>query len=119
MDLTENDLQPLVDRLVRANAAHTSAFPGDSPERQPVHVVYGGAHLFKAGTPARLGAIALNSLRTFAAGAADFAECLEIAPGIAPGMADAVYSRVVAKLEREPVEYYRLYFEDGYGYRPD
>jgi Malate synthase len=116
MDLTENDLQPLVDRLVRANAAHAAAFPGDAPsERQPVHVVYGGAHLFKAGTLARLGTIAIHSLRTYADGAADFADCL----GIAPALADAVYSRVVAKLEREPVEDYRLDFEDGYGYRPD
>jgi citrate lyase beta subunit len=115
MELTEHDLQPLVERLAHANAAHASAFPGDSPERQPVHVVYGGAHLFKAGTPARLGTLALHSLRTYADGAADFAECL----GLAPGLADAVYSRVVAKLEREPVEDYRLDFEDGYGYRPD
>ncbi len=119
MHLTEDDLQPLVHRLMEANAAYAAAFPGDaslaSGERQPVHVVYGGAHLFKAGTPARLGAIALNSLRTFAAGAGDFAECL----GIAPDLADAVYSRVVAKLEREPVEDYRIDFEDGYGYRPD
>lgn len=115
MHLTEDDLQPLLNRLIDANAAQASAFPGDTGERQPVHVVYGGAHLFRAGTPARLGAIALNSLRSFAAGAADFAECL----GIAPSLADAVYSRVAAKLEREPVEDYRLDFEDGYGYRPD
>ncbi len=27
--------------------------------RSPVHVVYGGAHLFKAGTPEKLGKIAL------------------------------------------------------------
>jgi hypothetical protein len=115
MHLNEDDLQPLVHRLIAANAAHASEFPGDSPERQPVHVVYGGAHLFNAGTPARLGAIALNSLRTFAGGAKDFAGCL----GIAPTLADAVYARVVAKLEREPIEDYRLDFEDGYGYRPD
>ena len=58
--LTDGDLLPLIERLIRADAAHRSAFPGDSCERQPVHVVYGGAHLFKAGTPARLAAIALG-----------------------------------------------------------
>src|SRR5947209_6204423 len=116
MHLTDNDLESLMDRLSRANAAHAAAFPGDAAsERQPVHVVYGGAHLFKAGTPARLGANALNSLRSFADGAADFAACL----GIPSQLADAIYVRVVAKLEREPVEDYRLDFEDGYGYRPD
>jgi citrate lyase beta subunit len=113
--LTDGDLQPLIERLIRADSAHRSAFPGDSGERQPVHVVYGGAHLFKAGTAARLGAIALEALRSYAVDAADFAECL----GIAPALADAVYSRVLRKLQREPIEDYRLDFEDGYGYRPD
>ena len=116
MYLTDADLRPLTDRLTRANAAHNALFPGDPAERQPVHVVYGGAHLFKAGTPERLGSIALEALRANAGGCGkDFAECL----GIAPELAEAVYSRVAAKLEREPIEDYRLDFEDGYGYRPD
>ena len=76
----------------------------------------GELHLFKAGTPERLGSIALEALRANAGGCGkDFAECL----GIAPELAEAVYSRVAAKLEREPIEDYRLDFEDGYGYRPD
>jgi citrate lyase beta subunit len=111
MFLTEHDLQPFADRLARANATTGTV----APERQPVHVVYGGAHLFKASTPARLGAIALNSLQTFADGPADFAECL----GIAPAMAESVHSKVFAKLQKEPIEDYRLDFEDGYGYRTD
>jgi citrate lyase beta subunit len=110
-----DDMRPLVERLRRANAAHAASLPGETGGRQPVHVVYGGAHLFKSGTPARLGEIALQSLRTNAADAEDFAACL----GIAPALAGTVYSRVVAKLEREPIEDYRIDFEDGYGYRPD
>ena len=35
-------------------------FPGDSPARQPVHIVYGGAHLFKADAAQKLGAVALR-----------------------------------------------------------
>src|SRR5262249_5484140 len=38
----------LLDALDKANARVTERFPGDSPVRQPVHTVYGGAHLFKA-----------------------------------------------------------------------
>jgi citrate lyase beta subunit len=34
-------------------------------------------------------------------------------------LAFAVYERVVRKLEREPVEDYRIDFEDGFGARPD
>ncbi|MBD0326150.1 MAG: phosphoenolpyruvate kinase, partial [Pyrinomonadaceae bacterium] len=34
-------------------------------------------------------------------------------------MAHAIYSRVMEKLKREPVEDFRIDFEDGYGNRPD
>jgi citrate lyase beta subunit len=113
--LTHETLAPLLDRLRDDDAAHAAGFPGDPVDRQPVHVVYGGAHLFKASTPARLGALALNSIRTFSSGPEDFAAALNIAPALA----GPVYSRVIAKLESEPVEDYRLDFEDGYGYRSD
>lgn len=113
--LTSETLEPLLDRLREDDASYVAAFPGDPVERQPVHVVYGGAHLFGPTTPARLGARALESLLTYADGPEDFASCLNILPAIA----ESVYSRVVAKLGQEPVEDYRLDFEDGYGYRAD
>ena len=53
----------------------------DSSDRQPVHVVYGGAQLFKAETPARLGALALELIRTYTPDASSFAECLGLPPG--------------------------------------
>jgi citrate lyase beta subunit len=77
--------------------------------------VYGGAHLFKADTAARLGATALRALDEHAPDASALAEVL----GIAPAAADRVYGRVREKLQREPVEDFRLDFEDGYGNRPD
>src|SRR4030095_3584981 len=39
--------------------------------------------------------------------------------GIAPRSAGRVHPRVTEKLQREPVEDFRLDFEDGYGNRPD
>jgi citrate lyase beta subunit len=114
MFLSHEDLHPLLDRLKRANAEHDRMFLGPPAERQPVHVVYGGAHLFKAGTPARLGSIALETLRKYVHSAAAFAEYL----AVEPSLSEAVYSRVIQKLEKEPVEDYRIDFEDGYGYRP-
>ena len=36
--------------------------------RQPIHTVYGGAHLFRADTAARLGATALKALHEYAPG---------------------------------------------------
>src|SRR6185503_11326130 len=44
-----------------------------------------------------------------------FAEAI----GLDAAQADTVYQRVVAKLRREPVEDFRIDFEDGYGNRPD
>jgi citrate lyase beta subunit len=83
--------------------------------RQPVHTVYGGAHLFKPDTTAKLGAIALRTLRDYAPDAGALAAAL----GLDPALAARVYPRIVDKLERDPVEDYRLDFEDGFGNRPD
>ena len=86
-----------------------------SHRRQPIHTVYGGAHLFKADTAARLGATALRALDEHAPDAATLAWVL----GVAPAAAERVYERVREKLAREAVEDFRLDFEDGYGNRPD
>ncbi|MFN7146142.1 MAG: DUF6986 family protein, partial [Myxococcota bacterium] len=101
--------------LAPANHAWAARFAGRGGARQPVHVVYGGAHLFTAETPRKLGAVALAALDRHAPDPASLAEAL----GIAPAHADAVYGRVRAKLAAEPVEDYRVDFEDGYGTRPD
>ena len=83
--------------------------------RQPVHVVYGGAHLFKSDVGPRLGKLAQVALNEYAPDAATLALALEIPNNLA----DTVYARVVEKLRREPVEDFRIDFEDGYGSRPD
>ena len=88
----------------------------ESAPRQPVHTVYGGAQLFKAETPARLGTLARELIRTYTPNAVSFAQCLGLPAG---EFARSVFDRTVAKLEREPVEDFRIDFEDGYGYRSD
>jgi citrate lyase beta subunit len=80
-----------------------------------VHTVYGGAHLFTPDTTTKLGAIALKTLGEHAPNAAAFAAAV----GLDATLASRIYPRVVAKLEREPVEDYRIDFEDGFGSRPD
>jgi citrate lyase beta subunit len=102
-------------RLRRANAAFARRQPGDPTGRQPVHTVYGGAQIFRADTARKLGEIALRAMREYAPDARAFADAL----GMAPPLADRVYPRVLAKLAQEPVEDYRIDFEDGYGNRPD
>ena len=83
--------------------------------RQPVHTVYGGAQLFAPDTTLKLGAIALTTLREYASDAAALAAVL----GLPIDLADRIYPRIVDKLEREPVEDYRIDFEDGFGSRSD
>ncbi|HLK21458.1 MAG TPA: hypothetical protein VKT81_21065 [Bryobacteraceae bacterium] len=83
--------------------------------RQPVHTVYGGAHLFKPEISSALGEKALASMRAYGPDAETFAESIGL--GRSDDLITAVYDRAVAKLEREPVEDYRIDFEDGYGVR--
>ncbi|MFI5309891.1 MAG: DUF6986 family protein [Gemmatimonadales bacterium] len=97
-----------------ANLAFNARHPGEAAERQPVHVVYGGGHLFRADTAVRLGAVARKALDDYAADA----RTLDAVLGLG-ARADAVYERVREKLTREPVEDFRIDFEDGYGNRPD
>ena len=113
--LTENDLKPAFDRLAAANAAVARRYPGDRDGRQAVHTVYGGAQLFKADTAHRLGALALRALDEYAPDATAFASAL----GLPGPLAGPVYARVREKLGREPVEDFRIDYEDGYGNRPD
>ena len=113
--LTDLDLKPALDRLARVNRAVLERFPGERPGRQPVHTVYGGAQLFKADTAHRLGELALKALDAHGPDATTFAAAL----GLPGHLARPVYDRVREKLGREPVEDFRIDYEDGYGNRPD
>ncbi len=135
-------------RLSEANTKSMQIYPGESGHRQPVHTVYGGAHLFKSDLAKRLGTLALRSLDQYAPDFITFAKAIDLsgagelpAPGsvgasdlktqleanaesvkkIEPGawLADAIYQRVVEKLTNEAVEDFRIDYEDGYGNRPD
>ena len=110
-----NVTKPVLAALSKKNAAHAALFPGDFAGRQPVHTVYGGAHLFKSDSAKKLGELAVRSLTRYAPDAKTFA----LALGMDVKIAHAVYDRVVDKLKREAVEDFRIDFEDGYGNRPD
>ena len=145
--LSTSDLAPVIERLATANQQFAYHYPGDVTTRQPVHTVYGGAHLFKGDTALKLGGIGLRNLDAYAPNFVIFARALGL-PGAATlpessadiehlaaiiekdpqaasfthepaWMAHTVHKRVRAKLQTEPVEDYRVDFEDGYGNRPD
>ena len=117
------DLGSLLRRLRTTNTAVAAHHPGETGDRQPVHTVYGGAHLFTSDTARKMGSVAASVLQEFAPDA----EALERTFGFgehfgaaaAPPFAATVRARVAEKLTREPVEDFRIDFEDGYGVRPD
>jgi citrate lyase beta subunit len=82
---------------------------------RPLHTVYGGAHLFKATTPDRLGALALAHLERHGKDPGTFARVL----GLPPTLAEAVWDRSVHMLRTHAVQDYRIDFEDGFGPRTD
>lgn len=104
--------------LRAANQKLAKQYPGDPIGRQPVHTFIGSADSFTADAAARAGRQALEALDTYASTPQTFARILDL-PAAFPGLDAMVRQRVVAKLQREPVEDYRLDFEDGYGTRPD
>jgi citrate lyase beta subunit len=113
--IPDKALAVFVDALDKANVLVAQRFPGEIARRQPVHVVYGGAHLFKADAVRKLGAVALRALEDYAPDATTLADAI----GLDREIAARIYPRVVEKLTREPVEDFRLDFEDGFGNRPD
>jgi citrate lyase beta subunit len=125
--LTPEATRDQIIRLRQANAEFARDYPGETGRRQPVHTVYGGAHLFKSDTPQRLGALGLRALEQFAPDADSFASATGLhgaeqstrhdqPSGL---LASTIYERVLEKLRREPVEDFRIDFEDGYGNRAD
>jgi citrate lyase beta subunit len=90
-------------------------YPGDAIGRQPVHTFIGGGDTFTRESALRAGEEAISTFKTFAPTASAFAKIV----GMSGDIAEKVCARVLKKLEREPIEDFRIDFEDGYGTRPD
>ena len=107
-----------IEALRRANTALAQKYPGEPQRRQPVHTLYGGAQFYRAETTRRSGELALKCMARHGQGAADFARAIGLDEPEG-AVAAAVHARVQAKLRREPVEDFRIDFEDGFGARTD
>src|SRR3954463_10441048 len=109
-------LQEASAALSEANLDFNDAHPGGGAGPQPVHTVYGGAQLFSSDTTVKLGRVAEKAMADYAPDAEKLGRALGISDHPALTTID---QRVREKLSREPVEDYRIDFEDGYGNRPD
>jgi len=136
----------LLNSLQTANLKFQQTYPGDKPDRQAVHTVYGGANLFKSDTCIKMGEIALKSLQTYSpdfitlANVLKFEGCDKLPDDQKKAdklinklnkmeeterrqhpawLSYTVYNKIVQKLQTEAVEDFRIDFEDGFGNRPD
>lgn len=146
LSITDQEKESLLGTLGTANLKFQKTYPGDKPDRQPVHTVYGGANLFKSDTTNKMGDIALKSLQTYAPNFVALANVLKLdnyehfptlqadidaltkkldamseeeRKGEPAWLAYSVYNKIVKKLKREAVEDFRIDFEDGFGNRPN
>lgn len=144
--IADNQKENLLEALKKANLQFQKTYPGDKPDRQAVHTVYGGANLFKSDTCIKMGDIALKNLLTYAPNFVALAQALqfnghELLPTRAEEIsvlihelenaneADrkkhpayisyTIYNKIIQKLKTEAVEDFRIDFEDGFGNRPD
>ena len=136
----------LLNSLRTANLKFQNTYPGDKPDRQAVHTVYGGANLFKEDTCVKMGDIALKNLQTYSPDFVTLSRVLKFEGyddlptdkkkieklekklrSMDPAerkkhpawLAYTVYNKIIEKLKTEPVEDFRIDFEDGFGNRPD
>lgn len=144
--ISNNEKENLLEQLKSANVKFQKTYPGDKPDRQAVHTVYGGANLFKSDTTEKIGEVALKNLLANAPNFVVLAKVLKLdgyehLPETESDiealtarldkmteserkqehawLSYSVYNKIIKKLEREAVEDFRIDFEDGFGNRPD
>ena len=134
----------ILEELGQANKAFQKLYPGDKPDRQPVHTVYGGADLFAYDSAQKMSRVAVSALTNHAKNFVELAVAIEL-PGYQELPTDSAaiealtqelhalpeqerrahpawlayttYYKVLQKLQTEAVEDFRIDFEDGFGNR--
>ncbi|SEP25541.1 DUF6986 family protein [Trujillonella endophytica] len=104
MSLGEEVYAQLDRQLTPIDALRLARYPGEWPERQPVHTCYVPADAVVPGLARQWGAAALAALDEH--GLPDL--------GVDPALLEQVLPRVRAKLATEPIEDLRVDAEDGY-----
>lgn len=135
----------LAQTLYNDNLADLRELNQKSELRTPIHVVYGGADIYSAETPLKFGSLALKSVDIYAQNFVEFANAMwlkgcDTLPvynddienlefqlieneekvkinNFSAWFAWTIFNRTIEKLKREPIEDFRIDFEDGYGIR--
>lgn len=101
--------------LTRADTDLASSWPGDPGTRQPVHTLYVPADRAAPDVVAAAGRDAQDALAAHGGDPRTMAGVV----GLPADLVAEIWPRLLAKLDREPVEDLRLDLEDGYGHRDD
>ncbi len=120
MTIDLNKFAGQISRLERANRAieaQAQTLATRHAHHQPSHVMYGGAHLFSEKTFSRISELALAAFDHAAPSPDALAELIEESWDRA--LTQKLYKKVLKKISTEPLEDYRIDFEDGYGVRSD
>src|SRR5215210_1080907 len=78
--LSSESTREISNKLQESNRIFARRYPGETGMRQPVHTVYGGAHLFKSDSATRLGGLARRALEQYAPDFLTFAKAIGL-PG--------------------------------------
>lgn len=107
-------LESLNATMAEADRRLLGTYPGDDGRPQPVHSVYIPGGTYTVDTPALWGNLALELLETIAQPRL-FSEIMDIPEHLAA----EVLTRVITKLQTDPIEDLRVDFEDGFGHQSD
>ena len=113
MTVPDGVLRELDELLAASDDALAAGWPGERAGRAPVHTLYLPADTAGPDVVERVGAEAVDAVED-----EDAASMARIT-GLGAALVSAAWPRVLAKLERQPVEDLRLDLEDGYGHRAD
>lgn len=146
LSITTAQKSTVTNELSKQNLAFQQIYQGDRADRQPVHTVYGGANLFDSTIVTKLQKKAVGSLKDYAPNFCVLGRVLQLEgwehlptsikeiqtlknrmdllteverKKETHWLAYTVYNKLVGKLENEPLEDFRIDFEDGFGNRSD
>jgi citrate lyase beta subunit len=117
MSILTATLSPKRVNAVLEHLAETARLePGGESLRRPAHILYGGAHLYNAGSAAKLAGLARAAFERAGADPEAFGRLVGLTDSSLSG---ELHARVRHKLGGTAVEAQCIDFEDGYGPRPD
>lgn len=108
-----SNLHVILSDLTKANFETGKIYSGENDRRQPVHTLYGGAHLFKSSTLKKMNSLALSSFLHYIKNKNELSTIFNWDTD--EKLNEELYNKILTKLKNEAIEDFRIDFEDGLG----